>query len=818
MADTSTTHLGLVKQDPSTVQDYEKDDSNLDLLDSEIWARGKKFNGESVGDDGEFHVRTIPYAENLESSSSYKSDEEFIIRTTGGEASIPQKGDAWLNLLKGRRTHTGYIPQSINMTVSPMARTPDPEITASLNEATFEAYVGEAGTYTITYTTQWSTNPTLYGLTISNTPISGDSITMEWDGENDATVAVDATPRPTPASISATIDDSVFVSYVSVSGTTTLTYSTSWSADPANYGITVTGTPIAGDVITVVYVKEVRGTITQSNPQKFVSTGWNLYNHSAGYARVLKYSTQYNFKISGTYTGLEFSTTLTGTRTTITPVSGVFAIPNDGYIFVSGGNTTNTAIWMTWSDWGSGYNWTGSAQGDFEVYEEHEIDLSTFMGTNFPYGLMQVGTVYDEINLNVGIATSNVVRQAYNATNLANAKASGRQYEYDENYIYIERETPVTYTVSVDGGYTAFDHGMEWYTGTDNAVYSENIYGANLKNKLEREVVTISQQTLTSSEQAQVRTNIGAAADSAVVHNTGDETVAGKKTFTGAFVVNNGVSLPAISMAGSNQSANTGIIYLRNGGTETGDYNNAFFAFVQYAKKSNGTRGNYERYDLPVPTLGDDDDSIIYKIITQKNPSDIPGYPNQIILTSTDVTWDKIWGKISVLASGDSATFYMNSACANALTGSSISSVALIGVISRTSESTFRYLLKDNNNEIHVFNMTNVSSSSAGTYTGRKYSYKSENMTVSKSSSKTYTIAGSSRIRIDMFGASQNLMGEVLVNSSNTGTTLYLKTDVGSDITVTKSDGTLTIANGNTSYALYCSCTIYAGSITEVTT
>lgn len=443
MADTHTTHLNLIKQDGNAIPDYTKDHTNLNTLDAEVWARGKAFNGTTVGDDGEFHVRTIPYAENLETSTSQGSDDTYIIRTSGGEASI-EDGDAWLTLIKGSRVHTGYTAQSITMTPSWMAREED-----------------------VDYPT-------------------------------------------------ATINEETFVSYVSQSGTITLTYSTDWSADPANYGITIIGTPVAGDVITVVYVKEVRGTITQSNPQTFVSTGWNLYNHVNGYARVLKYSEEYGFKISGAYTALEFAATVSGTRSTITPVSGYFTVPSDGYVFVTGGNTTDTALWMTWSDWGSQAN-----GGTFAVYSEDEIDFSTFMETNFPYGLLQVGTARDEINFNIGIATSHVVRQTYNSTNLANAKASGLQYEYDENYIYIERSTPVTYTINVDGGYTANDHGMELFTGTLQGVYAQTLYGANLKNKLERDVLTISQQTLDSTQKAQVRSNIGltSAATSSVANN-----------------------------------------------------------------------------------------------------------------------------------------------------------------------------------------------------------------------------------------------------------------------------------------------------------
>ena len=49
MADTQTTHLNLIKQDGNAVPDYEKDHTNLDTLDTEIWNRGKAFNGTTVG-------------------------------------------------------------------------------------------------------------------------------------------------------------------------------------------------------------------------------------------------------------------------------------------------------------------------------------------------------------------------------------------------------------------------------------------------------------------------------------------------------------------------------------------------------------------------------------------------------------------------------------------------------------------------------------------------------------------------------------------------------------------------------------------------
>ena len=274
--------------------------------------------------------------------------------------------------------------------------------------------------------------------------------------------------------------------------------------------MTVTGEPLAGDQITIVYVKEDRGTIIQSNPQSLVSTGWNLYNHETTYAVGIKYSNEYGFRIDGTYTAVKYSATLTGAKSTITPADGYFTIPANGYIWVEGGNTTDTAVYMTWSDWSEGYS------GDFQAYTESVIDLSTIMSEHFPYGLLRVGDIRDEIDLNVGMAVSNVQRLAYTEENRAAAEASGRTYECDNSYIYLERETPVSSAIDINGQYTVSDHGIEYFTDTDLAVYTIIVYGNNLKNKLERDVLTISQQSLTSGQKTQVLTNIGGASAAAV--------------------------------------------------------------------------------------------------------------------------------------------------------------------------------------------------------------------------------------------------------------------------------------------------------------
>lgn len=344
------------------------------------------------------------------------------------------------------------------------------------------------------------------GSSISN----GEAWLMKIRGNNvhDGFVAEQIDMDVTGDEITAEIDRDTFVEYVASSGTITLVYSSSWSADPSLYGITVTGTPAAGDTIVVTYVKEERGTITVANPTSFVSTGWNLFNASEGYARVVKYA--HGYRIDGAYTALQYAATLTGVRSSVTVTNGNFDIPADGYVFVTGGDST-TAIYAVWEDWTDGY------PGEMELYAASVVDLTDVMSEKFPNGLMKAGSVLDEIDLNLGQAIVRVERMAYSAENLATAKASGREYEYDTDYIYIAKASAVTSSITVNGSVNTNDHGIEYFAGTDAGVNAEILYGSNLRNKLERDTVTISPMDLTDAQKKQIRESIGAAEDGLLV-------------------------------------------------------------------------------------------------------------------------------------------------------------------------------------------------------------------------------------------------------------------------------------------------------------
>ena len=458
--------------------------ANMDTIDTEMHRPPLTVNGYTPDNNRNIYLETVPLADNLSTDEAQFVSEAFLVRTSGGGAPISD-GAASISTIKGNQVKTGYVAESIEMTVNAVPRTAPAEITATLDAETFEAYVESAGTYTLTYTTSWSADPSLYGVTVSNTPVSGDSIVIEWDGENDPTMSVNAVTRPVPAPITATINKATFRAYVGSSGTTTLTYSTAWSANPALYGVTVYNTPVSGDTIVIVYVKENRGTITTANVSAFNATGWNLYDDSTDMARVVKYSDDYGYKVGGSYSLLLFALTPDGETTSVDVQNGYFNVPADGYILVTGGNAT-TYIYPTWSDWISGY------QGDFQTYTVNTLDMSGIMA-NFSAGLCAVGDVRDEINFNIQKAISRIERLAYTAENLAAAIASGRLYDTDTNYIYLVRASAVETSFSLDGDYTVCDHGLEFFTASTNVPpITDTLYGENLKDKLRTDVVTIS--------------------------------------------------------------------------------------------------------------------------------------------------------------------------------------------------------------------------------------------------------------------------------------------------------------------------------------
>ena len=320
---------------------------------------------------------------------------------------------------------------------------------------------------------------------------------------------VDAPRQEEEQGLTVTVNRATFVSQASASGQYAFIYSgTAWELDStevtlSTYGIEVVGTPAANDEIDVAYTKASRGLISVATPTAFNATGWNLFNSVTGYARVFKYD--HDYMIGGAFSTVQFSATISGTKTTIVPTNGVFDIPSDGYVWVSGWNITSTYVTPRHTDWLEG------PDVPFTTYSLDTIDL-TALGDLFEDGMCAVGGTYDVIDFELGVAIKKIEKLEYSDATIAALIAAGRDYDADENYIYAVLETADWETedlsAAMDGVYSVSDHGLEWFDGTDVGPYCTILYGQNLKDKLAGDVVTISAQQLTPSQQRQIRQNV----------------------------------------------------------------------------------------------------------------------------------------------------------------------------------------------------------------------------------------------------------------------------------------------------------------------
>lgn len=327
---------------------------------------------------------------------------------------------------------------------------------------------------------------------------------------------------PSNDNLSLTVDNDTLRTAMGATGTKTFTYSGSaWDDNLGTYGITISsGTPAANDTITITYVKANRGLIHTATLSGFKASGYNLFQSNVGYAHVLKYD--YPYFIGGSFSKIEYSETPNGAKTVLEEVNGVFDVPGDGYVHVTGYNANDTYITTVWTDWTEGKDTQETTP--FAAYSENGFDLSGLFGSGktFETGMTAVGNVYDEIDFEAGQAINRIERLDYDTDTIDELDSAGRAWEADEDYIYAVRTTADIDAHTTDlenlsptptGTYSANDHGLEWFTYSSTAVpvYALILYGNNLVRKLERDVLTVSPQSLGDTEKTTARTNIGAA-------------------------------------------------------------------------------------------------------------------------------------------------------------------------------------------------------------------------------------------------------------------------------------------------------------------
>lgn len=147
----------------------------------------------------------------------------------------------------------------------------------------------------------------------------------------------------------------------------------------------------------------------------------------------------------------------------------------------------------------------------------------------------------------------------------------------------------------------------------------EGVITATKKN------VSVANNLTTTAAGSVLDARQGKALDDAMVHNTGNETVAGVKTFDDGWItkinaiLKNGLS-PYVSFRGTNLSNTNAVIYATDAEISGSKYGRVQFNFRQYSPSSDGSsRTSYfEGYLLPQVDAGRTN-SVLYQILTTKN-------------------------------------------------------------------------------------------------------------------------------------------------------------------------------------------------------
>lgn len=418
------------------------------------------------GETGDVTVNHVALADNLYSIDNQEIYDGYIFRTSGGSVSI-DNGEASLTAIYGNTEVEGRVPMSLRLLCS------NQDLQLSINAETWRQSSpgGASGSYPFVYDTDhWeysgsTVNLTDYGISLLGTPATGDTITVNYTVGTQGTLRV---ARPTAfkaIGLNQFDKDNNVLS---------------------GYSFDSNGDVVPNANAYLCWIHAVGG----------LEDGYTVYSENNAVLRI------------GWFTEIP-DTATTGIEVLSSDVGlSHVAVDESGYLCVVTTDIDTLCVHPTWS---------GYEDYTYEAYSESVIAIPTADAEGAPlptasYGMPSVGTVRDELSLDLKRYTQRIARLTYSAANLETVQAMGVDYDYDASYIYYVMTDPIVYSLAsgVSGAYTAADFGTEEFLGTNVAVYAQNVYGQNLRDKLRTDVLTISRQTLTAAQQTQARENIGA--------------------------------------------------------------------------------------------------------------------------------------------------------------------------------------------------------------------------------------------------------------------------------------------------------------------
>lgn len=510
---------------------------------------------------GNVTVSNVATANNLTAPDAQASYGDFIYRTSGGTASL-DSGTANLVYVDGNSIISDRKSEEFIITTDL-----DIDITYSA-EAWDESQFNITNTYVFNYV-----RPTYPSSSVSTwTPNIG-----EWKYNNNtislSSIGIFVTGVTAPilninldavGVLGATIVPSVFFPNITNDALLQFTYSEDTSVwllngeetQLATYGITYSGTPINGDVITVsatygtpngiltvVYQAPEQGTITIATPTAFSATGFNQFDKNT---MVLNNAAFFNGTIvqnTGTIAcycrakgGVDNGYVAYSANGAILDIGWCATIPAyNETIITENASVTNTLASIPFND--DGYvvvivtvkddicihpKWTGKADEEYKAYVAPSVitfpTVGILNGETQPlpsslYGMPRIGSVSDRLNLDTQTYIQAIGQYDYSVENLLTVQSYcaeyNTEYDYDNNNIFYVLATPQVYTVVIDSEYIVDDFGTEEFIGTTVPLSAQLLYGQNLRDKLRTDVVTISSQVLDTNQKQQINTNIG---------------------------------------------------------------------------------------------------------------------------------------------------------------------------------------------------------------------------------------------------------------------------------------------------------------------
>lgn len=446
----------------------------------------------------------VGMAAQLQSIDGFESTGAFQKRTTGGDASLTSGEAKLLSVLAdaqyGNPEHASATAStqsgprlSVSFTGSNEDLLTELDGAYSANQITF-TYDGltEEFTTDLELETDW-----LQYFVINGTPLDGESFTYTIDEIEGGSLTASTSYNLVTRNISVTVDADAFEEEAYVEGTTAYTYTATLAIEPESQydaefdnlpeSVTFNGTPIVGDVITVLLTPKQVIPIVSELPATFTSTSMNCFDKDMAHTGNVYTVTDMVPNLENgyvVYSNASAITSLTLNGSAVTVQGGTFAVvyptSNEDVLSIETSKPESICVHPRWS---------GIKDEVYGEYWESEILIPQV--DNW----YSIGTTRNEIDFVNGqyierVSAHTATQAEIDELRADTGKTYGVDYIYDNEIIVLKLDTPVITDISNEittNVYDVDDFGTEEF---DEYAGGKFEYKTNLVDKLRVDVLT----------------------------------------------------------------------------------------------------------------------------------------------------------------------------------------------------------------------------------------------------------------------------------------------------------------------------------------